>query len=549
MAEGALGVALALLIAALALAAAVALLAYAPAGGGAVAALLSPETVRALVHTLFTGLGSTALAALLGGGLALLTALTDLRGRETMGFLFVLLLIIPPQITALAWIALVGPASPVLAPLGLAPAPGSPEPIFGPAGIVLLLGIEQAPLVFIALRAGLRALPRDLTDAARAAGAGPWRTLLSVILPLSAPALAGGLSLAFVAAIGNFGTPALLGIPGRYLVLTTEIYQHLTGFGPSALGSVTLLSLLLGALALAAVALERLLGGRLDVRATAAAGEPFALGRARPFAEAGVWLLLLALLGLPLAALLGSALVKAEGLTLGPATITLAQFRDALGSGSPVLRALWNSLRLAGGAALALAVLAAPASHLARHAGAGQRALRLALLAADLPFAMPGVVLAIACILLFLRPVGGIAFYDTLRIILAAYLMRFLPLARRPVTAALERLDPSLEEAAAISGAAPLRRFGDVTLPLIAPAVAAGALMVFLIAFNELTVSALLWSEGHETMGVIVYNLGQAGEFGQAAAVASIATAITVALMALAERAGRHRPGLLPWRD
>jgi len=544
-AETALRLALTALLAALILLPLAALLWHGLIRGDGAAVLAAPVTRRALAHTLVTGLGSTLLAGLLGGGFALLAGLTDLPQRGLLGLLFTLLLVIPPQITAIAWIALTGPDSPVLRPLGLAPHPGAPTPLFGAGGIILLQGIEQAPLVFLALRAGLRAIPRELTDAARTAGAGPWRVLTTIILPLAAPALAGGLSLAFIAAIGNFGTPALLGIPGRYIVLTTLIYQRLTGFGPSALGAVVALSLILGVLAIGCVVLERWIAGRRDVRAGIIPADPFPLGRWRAAAVAGSWLLLALLLFLPLAALVGAALVRAEGLPLTAATATFAHFRAVLAPGSAMRRALADSLLLSAVAAMLLGGIAAPACHLARRG----RVLRALVAAADVPFALPGVVLAIACILLFLRPVAGIALYDTLGIILVAYLMRFLPLARRPVSAALDRLDPALEEAAQAAGAAFPRRFVTIILPLLIPAMAAGALMVFLTAFNELTVSALLWSEGHETLGVVVFNLEQAGAFTQAAAVSVIAAGVTVALMAGASLAARGTPGLLPWQS
>src|SRR5262249_53231895 len=152
-------------------------------------------------------------------------------------------------------------------PLGLAPAPGAANPLYGPLGISLLLGIESAPLVFVTLRAGLRRLPRDLIEAAAAAGAGRGRVLATIVLPLRAPFLVAGAALAFVSAVGNFGVTALLGIPGRFPTLPTLIYQRLSGFGPRVLGEVAGLSLILGAIVLAGILAQRaVLGGR-DYRA------------------------------------------------------------------------------------------------------------------------------------------------------------------------------------------------------------------------------------------------------------------------------------------
>jgi iron(III) transport system permease protein len=181
---------------------------------------------------------------------------------------------------------------------------------------------------------------------------------------------------------------------------------------------------------------------------------------------------------------------------------------------------------------------------------AGPRTRRLAHALADLPYALPGIVISIACILLFLRPLPLLgSLYATAAIILVAYLIRFLALALNPVDTAIAQIPRELGEAAAASGAGPGRRLLTITGPLVAPAAAAGALLVFMTAFSELTVSALLWSSGHETVGVVLYSLEEAGLATHAAAIAVTTILIVVALLLVADRFGRRLPaGVLPWR-
>jgi len=175
--------------------------------------------------------------------------------------------------------------------------------------------------------------------------------------------------------------------------------------------------------------------------------------------------------------------------------------------------------------------------------------MRALVLATELSYALPGVVLAIAAILIFIRPVLGLSLYNTLGIILIAYLARFFTLAQRPVAAAFRQLDIRLEEAAQMSGAGFVRRVLTVALPLVVPAAAAGGLLVFLTAFNELTVSALLWSAGHETLGVVVFSLEQGGDNTLAAAIASLTVAATIGLMAIASFLTRNLAHpVLPWQ-
>ena len=514
------------------------------------AVLGSPRTWLATERTLATGLASTALAIMLGGGFALLVGATDLPGKTLLSFSFVLPLLIPSQVTAIAWLDLLGPASPLLSLVDLAPAAGSPHPLYGFSGISFLLGLEHAPLVFLALRAGLRAVPGEAIEAAEGVGATRLRILRTIVLPMTLPALAAGAALAFVSAIGNFATAALLGIPGRYSVLTVLIYQQLAGFGPQAIGEVAVLSLLLGVIAGAGVTVQTLLSRRRDLRWTRPRTTRLLPLRSWRWPLAALaWLVVALLVVLPLLALLATALVKAEGLPLTPATVTLENFRAVILEHAATLRAAGNSFALAASTALLTALAGALLAYvLVWRDGPLARGLSVV---AELPYALPGVVLALAAILLFLRPLPllGFSLYNTLGIILLAYIARFLVLALRTTVAGYLQIDRALAEAAAIAGAGLWRRLATVILPLAAPAVAAGAILVFLTALNELTVSALLWSSGNETLGVVVFGLEQGGDDTLSAALSVLVVLATVALMGLATLAARRLPrGVLPWQ-
>jgi len=177
------------------------------------------------------------------------------------------------------------------------------------------------------------------------------------------------------------------------------------------------------------------------------------------------------------------------------------------------------------------------------------RAVRLATTATDLPYALPGACTSVAAILVVLSLPGGGALYGTLGLIGLAYLTRFQALALRPVAAAAARLDPTLDEAARGMGAGALRRLFSVHLPPLAPALAAGAILVSLTAVNEVTVSSLLYGPGTQTLGVLVFNLQESGQSPLAAAVSCLALLLSAALMAMATLAARRLPaGTLPWR-
>lgn len=393
--------------------------------------LQAPATWRATGNSLAISAGATGVALVVGGFFALAAALTDLRGRAALAFCLILPLMIPPQIVALAWIHLTGSGSPILKPLGLAPPTGTPNPVYSSAGMILVMGIEHTPLVFLALRAALRQVPRDLVEAAQTAGAGRWRILRTIILPLSLPGIASGTALAFVAALGNFGVPALLGIPAGIPVLPTLIYRRLAGFGASVLPEVAVLAVLIGAIACLGIFAQTEFQDRLDSRLLGGSARTavLPLGRARPWVEALCWGLVALVLAAPLLALAATSLVRAYGLPLNTDTFTLAHYATVL-SLEQVGRAFANSLLLSGTAA------------------------------------------------------------------------------------------------------------------------AAGGVLAFLSAFNELTVSVLLWSQGRETLGVVVYSLEEGGGSTLAAALSVIAIAVVIAALLAAGALGRKLPpGVIPWRD
>ena len=306
--------------------------------------------------------------------------------------------------------------------------------------------------------------------------------------------------------------------------------------------------IVVAALALAGVALQALASRHHAARYAGGKPARFALGQWRVPTAIFAWLVIAAILVLPMLALITTALVPAFGVPLTAETATLANFAEVLTRQASTMRAFRNSILLSGAAALVLALGVIPvALVMERFSRRKQRLLQGAI---DLPYAVPGIVLAIACILLFLRPLPLIgSLYATAAIILIAYLMRFFTLALKPVTTAVGQIPADLTEAAASAGAGSLRRLITIVVPLVAPAAVAGALLVFMSAFNELTVSALLWSSGNETLGVVLFSLEEAGLGTHAAAIAVASIAMVVAMLVALDRFAKRLPaGVLPWR-
>ncbi len=518
----------------------------------ALALLAGPAVVRATLNSLAIAAGSTVLAVALGGVVALVLSTMALRTRRALAFLFVLSLMVAPQVSALAFKTLAGPSSPILNAIGLAPPVGTPNPMLGFGGVILVMGLHHAPLVAIVNASGLVRVPKALIEAAMLDGARPLAIVSQVILPVIRLNILSAVLLAFVAGVGNFGIPALLGLPVGVTTLPTTVYRQLASFGSGAINDAALVSLLIALVAGAAVTASAWLMSRRGVRTDVERGlEPFIRRRRLTIpAEALLWLLVATTILLPLASLVAKSLVPAYGVRLGWDTLTFAHYTGTMWDQALIRRAFANSFTFAGSAAAILAGLSLLVAYSLDRRLSFARAPILTVV--EMPYALPGVVVAIACILLFLNPLPllGVTIYGTAWIILFAYLASFLAIALKPVVAAVSSLERDVEEAALLDGARIGRRVATIILPLVLPSVVAGGLMVFLLSFNELTISALLWSAGTETLGVALLNLEDAGLGAESAALASVATAVIAALMLALEVAGRHFPeNALPWRQ
>ncbi len=512
--------------------------------------LSQSSTWRAFWHSIYTSFMAMWVSLFLGAALAFFIGLTDIRAKAIWVFLFMLPMMIPPQVMALSWLQLMGPNSVLLKSIGMAPPLGSKQPLYSAWGIILLMGVQHAPLVFLTLRANLLNLPKELIEAARLSGASQYRVMVDMILPLCKNGLWAAAALAFISALGNFGIPAMLGIPVSYYVLPTLIYQKMSDFGPGMINEVSNLSLLIAILAVTVVWVQHHFQARMAL--TGLPGRPlaFSLGKWRMPSEIAMLFILLAILLIPLLALVSSSLVRAQGVALTWETLSWQGYGQIFMSQSVTWRAFKNSFLLAGSAALIISAISIPLVYWFNREP--NRLSTIAKILMDVPYALPGVVLSIACILLFAKPIPVIDYtlYGTLWIILFAYLSRFLSVGFKPIHSSMMQIDMALEEAAQLCGANLWRRLRDIILPLLAPAAFAGFILVFLIAFNELTVSALLWSARNETIGVLIFNMEESGDVIMAAAVSVVVVLLVIVLMLSLSLVGRRLPkGVIPWQS
>ncbi len=502
-------------------------------------------TYRVLANSLIVSTCATAGGTALGAVFAWLTSRTDLPGRRAWRTLLLLPYMIPPFIGAIAWVYLLSPVGFVnQAWMALT---GASDPLFviyGQTGIILVLILYGYPIVYLAALGVFERMDSALEEAARMAGAGPARVLREITLPLVLPGILAGALLLLLSSLANFGIPAVLGFPARYFVLTTRIYGTILNFDlKDNLRIAAALAMWLVAIAAVLLVLQRRLISRRRftvVGGQAAQRSIVALGRWRYPAVGALAVFVAVSVVLPLAGVVLTSLIRAYGLPPVRENLTLQHYATALFGIPKVHRALINSLLLASAAATLVVFLGAGIGYVSR---ARVRGTGLLDLLVTIPYAIPGTVVALAMILAWSRPVLGIRLYDTVWIILLAYVTRFLAFGVRTAAAGLAQVHGSLEEAARISGARPLDAFRDIVLPIIRPSLVAGWILAFIPAVAELTLSILLISAGHETIGVVIFGLHDEGKIALSAALAVLVTTVLVVINLLARRVWQAETG------
>lgn len=493
------------------------------------------RTWKTMESTLIIVSGSTLVAIILGIGLAWLIAYSNLSHKSWLHLIVMLSFIMPSYVVTLAWTSFTGVQGPIAEFLHLFSEDMKPWSMYSYGGIIFVMGIHHYPLVYLLTVGVLRRIPRELEWASRAGGAGRWATFRTITLPLAIPGIASGGLLAFLASLDNFGIPAFLGIPANITVLSTLIYEQVVGFGPSAFARSSALAVLLGIVALVGTSIQWLVQRSYKTSETAYEDmvPRFQLGKKKWLWTGLVWLFLGVITFLPLVSMLMYSLKKAYGLPFSWNNTTLDHFRFVLWENAKAYHAIGNSLTLALVTLIVCMILGTAFAYYRL-----QRSTLLVKgmdLVISLPYALPGIVFGLAMILTWMEPIPGWnpGIYGSVAIMFIAYMIRFMTLQVRSSMTAFQQIDASAGEAARISGAGWSSVLRKILLPLTLPGILAGALLVFLSALTELTVSSLLWSSGSETIGVVIFNFEQAGSTNYSTALSCVIVALIMILMIL----------------
>ena len=475
--------------------------------------ILRARTLWLAARTLGLMLAVTVAAGGIGVAFAWLAVRSDLPLRRMWATLYALPLVFPSYVGAFTLLAALGPRGILqgwLEPLGVERLPD----IGGFPGAWLTLTLFTFPYIYLVALASLRELDRSFEEAARTLGHARWDVFRRVTLPLLRPSLLAGGLLVALYTLHDFGAVSLM----RFPTFTQAIFlQYRAAFDRTP---AAILSLLLASLAVLVVAAQQAARGRRRYHRTGAgvpqAPRTVALRRWR-------W---------PAFAL--SAVVIGLAVVL-PCAVLLHLLVRGVSEGIPLnitVGAAGGSVLAAAAGAAATVVAAAPIAVLA--ARYPRRGSSFAEQMAYTGYALPGLVVALA--LIFTAANYAPAFYQSLPLVVVAYVILFLPQAAEPLKGGLLRSNRRVEEAARTLGSSPADVVRRVIAPILARSSAVAAALVFLTAMKELPATLLLRPTGFETLATRLWTSASAGLYSRAAVPALLIVLLSAAPLAILAR-------------
>ena len=495
-----------------------------------------------LLNTLTVSVAATVMALVFGFVMAWILTRTNVPGRHLFEQLMAVPYYLTPLLGALAWSLLGAPESGFINQIWRAlGGTGHLIDINTAYGIAWVMALFEGSVAFVMIAAVMKSMDPSLEEASQIMGASRLRTMLRITLPLVVPGVLGAAIFVFAEMLGSFAAALVLGLPNRYYVITTAIYQLVQQYPPkiqvAAAMGVSLFAVMFFMLFL----YRRIVMSGSYVTITGKAFRPRVadVGPLRYLLLGVCVLYLLAAVGLPLATLLYASLQKLAVAFPAAGNWTLDNFRVAV-TMNAVRSALANSLLLGFGTAtigVVLMGLLAWLIYRSRLPASG-----LIEYVVMFPQAVPRLVFAFG--LMWAWVVFPVPIYGTLWLLLLAYLTVFMPLGVRTIAGVMLQIDKSLEECAQMCGASWAFRVRTVTIPLLVPGLVAAWLLLFIASIRELGASILLMGPHSKviTPSIVESWFGTSSEL--TAAMALIQTLVVacamVVLVAVTRRVGAH---------
>ena len=499
------------------------------------------ENVRTIYNSLLLGVCVVLCSTVIAVPTAFILARTQLARHGWLDIVFMIPFMTPPYIASMGWILFMQKRGLFQQ---LFPVIGSwSESFFCFGGLVLVMSLHVFPFLMTMLKNAMLNIPASLEESGAVFGAGAAMRTRRIFAPLLTGNYAIGALLVFVKTLSEYGTPYTLGRRIGFYVFTTDIHRYSTT-APIDFSSSASLSSVLVCICMAMWMLQNYITSRSSYRLVGGKGSRPARTRLSPPGEAAAWLWMAAVviiaIGVPYFSIISTSLIKLRGYGLAAGNFTLAHYQELLAT-PKALSSIWNSLFLAVSSATICSVIGtAVVVAVRRSAGFFKKALECVAL---LPEMLPSIVLVIGIMLFWNAIYKLVPLYNTIGIMVLAYVVLYVPYTVQYVTSAFTQINDSLLQAGRVFGGTPGYVFRRVTLPMISRGVFAGWMMIFIIAFRELVTASLIAPPNTLVVSTYINREFEQGSVSLGMAMAVLCVLITTAALLAFNRFVGKRKG------
>lgn len=460
----------------------------------------------ALINTVVISGLTTIFGVILAFPLAFLVGRTDMYGKKFFRTLFVTTYMVPPYVGAMAWLRLLNPNAGVLNKflMQMFNLPKAPFNIYTVGGIVWVLTCFYYPYAFITISRAMEKMDPSLEEASKISGASPIKTLMTITIPMMTPSIIAAGLLVFVASASAFGIPSIIGAPGQIYTVTTRIIDFVHIGSEEGLNDAMVLAVFLMAIAnIVLYVTTFVIGKRQYITMSGKSTRPniVELGKWRMPITVIISIFSFFVVILPFVTVALTSFTVNMGKPIGLSNMSMSAWNKVFSRAS-ILSSTKNSIIAGLAAAFFGIVISCIMAYLLQRTNV--KGKRIPDFLITLGSGTPSVTIALALII-SMSGKFKINIYNTLTIMIIAYMIKYMLMGMRTVVSAMSQVHPSLEEAAQISGANWLRMLKDVTVPLIGASIVAGFFLIFMPSFYELTMSTLLYSSNTKTIGYELY--------------------------------------------
>ncbi len=506
-----------------------------------VAAYTDPYLFEVTLNTLIFVIGSSLFSTVLAMFLAYLNTRTNMPFKGVFTVLSIVPMMIPHLLFAVSWALLLNPSNGLInmvlqSMFGLEDAPFN---IYSLWGMILVEGLLNMPIAYLIIAPAMASFDVSLEESSRVFGAGVWRTLVRVTLPVLRPALLAAFILAIVRSLASYAVPRVLGTPGRVDVLATYLFEMIsTGFAPDY-GKAAALGMSVLSASIGLIVLYRVLtsesGKYVTISSRGFKPTMIELKRAKTPLFIVVGVLCVLMIVLPVAVLLYTSMIPYSMVPSAKAFSMMSWQNWIDVMQDPISQlALKNSLFLA----IVGATLGVLLSLFVAYVVVKLRTRAAGLLdtLSFLSFSFPGIVIGIGFMWFFVQT----PLYATLTALLLAYIAAYLPYGIRPLSSAFVQVHAHLEESSQVCGASSLTTMRRIIVPLLIPGVVSAWILMATMFIRELTVSVVLSRPGTEVLAVQILNYAEDGLWGKLSALGIIMILISTGLVMLAMYTGAY---------